>query len=253
VPRESSMAQALLRRAAAAAVVSAQLRRALTTTAAVRSGDKLVLHRNTSDNDVKGKWTFNDANKKRLQEIIKQYPPQYKKAAVIPALDLAQRQNDNWLPIAAMNHVAEVLDMPPMRVYEVATFYTMFNREKVGKYFIQVCTTTPCELCGASDVVKTITSHLGIGLNETTRDGLFTLVEVECLGACVNAPMMQINDDFYEDLSDASTREILDALRQGKKPKIGPYNGRSTCEPKGGATSLLTEPTGPGFGVRSDL
>ena len=192
-----------------------------------------------------------------------------------------------------MNHVAEILEMPPMRVYEVATFYTMFNREKVGKYFVQVCTTTPCELCGASEVVKTIQKHLGIGLNETTRDGVFTLVEVECLGACVNAPMMQINDDFYEDLTPETTRKVLDAFKAGTKPKPGPQNGRFTCEPKPvrwqrrpppspsrrplragtnrlthrrvraplvlgsslrqAQTTLLTPPTGPGFGVRADL
>jgi len=121
---------------------------------------------------------------------------QYKKAAVMPALDLAQRQ-EGWLPISAMNHVAEVLEMNPMRVYEVATFYTMFNREKVGKYFLQVCTTTPCMLCDSTSVMDAIKDELKIDIGETTQDGLFTIAEVECLGACVNAPMVQINDDFF--------------------------------------------------------
>jgi NADH dehydrogenase (ubiquinone) flavoprotein 2 len=132
----------------------------------------------------------------RLKTIISKYPEQYKKAAVIPALDLAQRQH-GWLPISAMNKVAEVLEMPRMRVYEVATFYSMFNREKIGKHHIQVCTTTPCELCGSQDILRAIEDHLDIKVGETTKDGLFTLNEVECAGACVNAPVMAIDDDYY--------------------------------------------------------
>jgi NADH dehydrogenase (ubiquinone) flavoprotein 2 len=132
----------------------------------------------------------------RLNAIISKYPTQYKKAAVLPALDLAQRQH-GWLPLSAMNKVAEILEMPRMRVYEVATFYTMYNREKIGTYHIQVCTTTPCELCGAQEILRAIENHLGIKAGETTQDNLFTLSEVECAGACVNAPMMAINDDYY--------------------------------------------------------
>lgn len=125
--------------------------------------------------------------------------PQYKKAAVIPLLDLAQRQNKGWTSISAMNYVAKLLEMPPMRVYEVATFYTMFNREPIGEYFVQVCTTTPCMLggCGSTLILDTIKDHLGIKQGQTSKDGKFTLIEAECLGACSNAPMVQINDEYY--------------------------------------------------------
>ncbi|KAJ3221509.1 ndufv2NADH dehydrogenase flavoprotein subunit 2 [Clydaea vesicula] len=141
-----------------------------------------------------------------------------------------------------MNHVAEVLEMPPMRVYEVASFYTMFNRDPVGKYFLQVCTTTPCECSGASEIVKVIEKKLGIKVGGTTKDGLFTLVEVECAGACVNAPVMAVNDDYYEDLTEKSTINIIDALARGEIPKRGPQGGqgdRKCCEPKGKPTSLF--------------
>ena len=114
----------------------------------------------------------------------------------MPLLDLGQRQL-GFTSISVMNHVAELLEIPPMRVYEVATFYTMYNREPIGKYFLQVCTTTPCELCGSSDIVKAVEKELGIHVGETTKDKLFTLVEVECAGACVNAPVMAVNDDYY--------------------------------------------------------
>lgn len=143
-------------------------------------------------------FTFTSENESRVQEIISKYPSQYKKAAMIPLLELAQRQNSNWLPISAMNHVAKILEVPRMRVYEVATFYTMFNRDPVGKYFVQLCTTTPCELCGASAVLEALRAEIGVErVGETSGDGLFTLVEVECAGACVNAPVVTINDDYY--------------------------------------------------------
>lgn len=186
------------------------------------------------------------------------YPEGHKAAAVIPVLDLAQRQNANWLPISAMNRVAEILDMPPMRVYEVATFYTMFNREPIGKYHVQICTTTPCQLGGAgSDVImEALQRDLGVGVGQTSKDGMFTLSEVECLGACVNAPMIQVNDTYYEDLTVADTERIVAELKAGRMPKAGPQSGQSgrfACEPKGGLTSLTEEPKGPGFGVRADL
>jgi NADH dehydrogenase (ubiquinone) flavoprotein 2 len=152
-----------------------------------------------------------------------------------------------------MNHVAQLLEMPPMRVYEVATFYTMFNREPVGKYFLQVCTTTPCQLCGSQSIVDTVKKHLSIEVGQTTPDNLFTLVEVECAGACVNAPVLAVNDDYYEDLTPDATIKILNELKSGKIPTPGPVSGRKTCEPLKGLTSLTTEPTGPGFKVRSDL
>jgi len=195
---------------------------------------------------------------KRAEAIISNYPEGHQAGACLPLLDLAQRQNDNWLPISAMHKVAEMLKMPRMRVYESATFYTMFNREPVGKFFVQVCTTTPCMLGGAgSDViVKAIEENLGISLGHTTEDGMFTTLEVECLGACVNAPMVQINDDYYEDLTVEDINRILNDLKAGKKPKPGPQSGqghRFACEPKGGLTCLTEPPKGPGFGVRADL
>ncbi|CAG8741477.1 16484_t:CDS:2, partial [Gigaspora margarita] len=163
---------------------------------ATTKSDKLFVHRDTPENNPSFPFEFTTDNLKRAQEIIKRYPPQYKKAAVIPLLDLGQRQL-GWTSLSVMNAVAKLLEIPPMRVYEVATFYTMFNREPVGKYFLQLCTTTPCQLCGSMEILKTIEDHLKIKVGETTSDKLFTLVEVECAGACVNAPVLAINDDYY--------------------------------------------------------
>lgn len=171
---------------------------------------------------------------------------------MIPLLDLAQRQH-GWLPISAMHKVAEVLELPNMRVYEVATFYTMFLRQPTGTYHIQVCTTTPCWLRGSDEVLDACKRKLGIGPGQTTKDMKFTISEVECLGACVNAPMMAVNDDYYEDLTAKDTEEILDDLAKGKQPRAGPRNGRFASEPAGGLTSLTSEPTGPGFGVQAGL
>uniref|UniRef100_A0A674C3C8 NADH dehydrogenase [ubiquinone] flavoprotein 2, mitochondrial n=1 Tax=Salmo trutta TaxID=8032 RepID=A0A674C3C8_SALTR len=149
--------------------------------------------------------------------------------------------------------VAEVLEVPPMRIYEVATFYTMFLRQPVGKYHIQICTTTPCMLCDSDSILEAIQNKLGIKAGGMTADKMFSLIEVECLGACVNAPMVQINDNYYEDLSPKDIDQILDELKAGKVPPPGPRNGRFSCEPAGGLTSLSEPPPGPGFGVRADL
>jgi len=174
----------------------------------------------------------------------------------MPLLDLGQRQH-GYTSISVMNEVARILEMPPMRVYEVATFYTMYNRSPVGKYFVQVCTTSPCMLggCGSDKIMKAIEDHLGIHNGQMTDDKLFSLLEVECLGACVNAPMAQINDDYYEDLTPESIVTLLKALKDSstisgydmsKLPKPGPQmeNGtkRESCENKAGLTSLLSEP-----------
>ncbi|MGH6983712.1 MAG: NADH-quinone oxidoreductase subunit NuoE, partial [Stellaceae bacterium] len=150
-------------------------------------------------------FAFTPENLKKAQAHIAKYPAGRQASAVLPLLDLAQRQHDNWLPRAAMDMVADMLGMPRIRVYEVATFYTMFNLKPVGKHFFQICTTTPCWLRGSDDVVAACKKKLGIGIGETTADGKFTLREVECLGACVNAPIIQVNDDFYEDLDGRST------------------------------------------------
>ncbi|EJU05768.1 hypothetical protein DACRYDRAFT_75147 [Dacryopinax primogenitus] len=220
-------------------------RRTFSTTRIARS-DALFVHRDTPYNNSKIPFKFTPENLKLAQEIISHYPSQYKKAAVIPLLDLGQRQNKGWTSISVMNYVAQLLDLPPMRVYEVATFYTMFNREPIGDNFVQVCTTTPCMLRDGYKILDVIKDHLKIGVGETTKDGKFTLVEVECQGACSNAPMMVVGDDFYEDLTPETTKKILDAFAKGQKPKPGPQSGRHTSENSAGLTSLTSKPYGPG-------
>ena len=185
-------------------------------------------------------FAFTPENRELARKIIARYPAGRQASAVLPLLDLAQRQVGGWLPRAAMDYVAEVLEMAPIRVYEVATFYTMYNLEPVGAHLVQICTTTPCALCGSAAIVDACRAELGIDLGETTGDGKFTLREVECLGACVNAPMMQIGDDYYEDLDPDSTRRILQTLRGGGTPTPGPQSGRRSSEPAGGLTSLTT-------------
>jgi len=225
--------------------------RGLHSSAALRS-DTLAQHRDTPENNADVKFKFTDENMKRAKAIMSIYPSGHTRAAVIPLLDLAQRQH-GWLPLQAMKEVAHILEMPEMRVYEVATFYTMFMRTPVGKYHLQVCTTTPCWLCGSDGVMQTIKDTLGIGPGESTKDGKFTLSEVECLGACANAPMLSVNDNYYEDLKVADVKEILAALQKGQTPPPGPRSGRFAAEPAGGLTSLTEEPTGPGFGVQEGL
>jgi len=183
-------------------------------------------------------FAFSSENAEKARTIVAKYPPRFQASAVMPLLDLAQRQNDGWLPKAAMDHVAEMLEMPPIRVYEVATFYTMYNLKPVGKHHVQVCTNLPCWLRGSDAVVGACKRALGIDVGMTTEDGMFTLTEVECLGACVNAPMIQIGDDYYEDLDSDTTEKILKTLKSGGKPKPGSQIGRHTCEPAGGLTTL---------------
>ncbi|KAJ2489675.1 NADH:ubiquinone oxidoreductase 24 [Coemansia sp. RSA 2050] len=232
---------------------SAQVRalRPLGTCSVARSS-AIFVHRDTPENNPSIPFEFDARNLAEAKAIIGKYPPQYKKAAMIPLLHMAQKQN-GWTSLSVMNYIAKFLEVPPMRVYEVATFYTMFNRSPVGKYFLQVCTTTPCELCGASKIVETIEKHLGIKVGETTPDKLFTLVEVECAGACVNAPVISVNDDYFEDLTPEATVSLLDSLKAGKPVTPGPVSGRQNCEPLGGQTTLTTPPPGPGFMVREDL
>jgi NADH-quinone oxidoreductase E subunit len=183
-------------------------------------------------------FVFTAENLATANKIIARYPQGRQQSAVMPLLDIAQRQNKGWLTREAMDYVAELLSMPPIRVYEVASFYTMYNLSPIGRYHVQVCTTTPCWLRDSGSIVEACKQTLGIGLGETTADGLFTLKEVECLGACVNAPMMQVNDDYYEDLDPQSTARILDALKRGETPKTGSQNGRKSSEPKPGLTTL---------------
>ncbi|HYC03085.1 MAG TPA: NADH-quinone oxidoreductase subunit NuoE [Azospirillaceae bacterium] len=192
-------------------------------------------------------FEFTPENMALAQRIIAKYPAGRQASAVMPLLDLAQRQNANWLPRSAMDYIARLLEMPPIRVYEVASFYTMYNRKPVGKHFVQVCTTTPCWLRGSDEVLHACEKKLGIKAGETTPDGQYTVIEVECLGACVNAPMVQIGDDYFEDLDGPAMEAILDALNRGERPKPGPQNGRVTSEPSGGPTTLAEVATRNGI------
>jgi len=232
-------------------VVSKQFQRTLTRTAPAFS-DKLFVHRDTPENNPNTPFEFTEENLKRAKAIIANYPEGHQAAATIPLLDLVQRQL-GWVPLTGMNYVAKMLDMSEMRVYEVCTFYTMYNREPMGKYHIQICTTTPCMLCDSDAIMDTIRDTLGIEVGGTTEDKLFTLSEVECLGACVNAPMVQINDFYYEDLTPKDMVEILDDLKAGRVPKPGPRSGRFSCEPAGGLTSLTSPPPPPGFMLQDAL
>ncbi|GAA5824600.1 hypothetical protein JCM11251_000491 [Rhodosporidiobolus azoricus] len=224
------------------------LRQARAFSTSARAGsDALMLHRNSAHNNPSIPFSLNAENQKVAERIIAKYPSQYKKAAVIPLLEVAQKQNKGWTSISVMNHVADLLEMPPMRVYEVASFYTMFNREPVGEHFVQICTTTPCMLggCGSDKIVEAITSHLGVGLGETTKDNKFTLLEVECLGACSNAPMVQINDKFYEDLTPETIVKVLDDLATKGETQVGPQSERKGSEPNGPLTALTSPPPKP--------
>ena len=185
------------------------------------------------------KFEFSPENLARANAHMAKYPENRQASAVLPLLDLAQRQNGGWVSREAMAYIAGLLDMAEIRVYEVATFYTMLNLNPVGKYLVQLCRTTPCWLCGSDDLRNACKDELGIGVGDTTDDGMFTLVEVECLGACVNAPMVQINDDFYEDLSAGRLKEIIAMLRRGEQPPTGSQTGRQTSAPATGATTLL--------------
>ena len=190
-----------------------------------------------------GNFAWDAARATAATDILTRYPSGRQASASIPFLDLAQRQvgsmtgTQGWLPIPVIEFVARELDMPPVRVQEVASFYTMFNLVPVGRFHVQVCGTTPCMLCGSDDVLAACFKR-GMKKGYTTSDGLFTLTEVECLGACANAPMVQINDDNYEDLTADSMGTILDALAEGKRPKIGPQIDRQTSAPEGGPTTL---------------
>lgn len=194
-------------------------------------------------------FEFNKTFKKQIPDILARYPEGKQQSAVMPLLDLAQRQvaedgekcnppYGGWIPRAAMDHIAEFLDMPKVKVYEVASFYSMYNTAPVGKYLVQFCTTTPCWLCGSDGIVKACKDTLGVDMGETTSDGKFTLMEVECLGACVNAPMVQINDDYYEDLTPDSMKEVLQTLSEDMTPRIGSQKGRKASMPISGTTTL---------------
>lgn len=166
--------------------------------------------RNTVSSEVRPR--FSEAALRQIQEIFKRYPADRRQSAVMPVLHLAQREFGGWLSRESLDYVAEVVGMPPIRVYEVATFYTMYNLKPVGRYHVQVCTNISCWLCNSDLVMQTLKTKLKVMVGGTTEDKRFTLHEVECLGACVNAPMMQINDDYYENLTVDKVTEIIDRL-----------------------------------------
>ncbi len=184
-------------------------------------------------------WTAE--SKAEIDRIVAKYPAGRQASAVLPLLDLAQRQHNNWIPLKAIDAIAETLDMARIRVLEVASFYTMYNLAPVGTWFLQACTTTPCWLRGSDDVMRCIKDKLGLSKNhESTEDGQFTLLEVECLGVCANAPVLQVNDDVYEDLDYDSTGALIEALKRGEAPTVGSMAGRQGSMSKDGPTSLVS-------------
>ena len=184
-------------------------------------------------------FKFSDENLKQAELILRKYPEKNKKSAVMPFLYLAQKQNKNWIPLAAMKYIANYLSMPYISVYEVATFYTMYNLAPVGKHFVQVCTTTPCLLRGADKIIKLCKEKISLNENEISKKGNCSWMEVECLGACVSAPMIQINNDYYEDLDKEQTLKILDQKLNGETPKPGSYRGRVNNEPENNRKTLI--------------
>ncbi len=189
--------------------------------------------------DQPEKFEFNSSSLDAANAIISNYPEGKQQSAVMALLYIAQRQNNNWIPLAAMKYIAKFLNMPYMQVYEVATFYSMYNLSPVGKYLVQVCTTTPCMIRGANELVDACKEKISKNEFELSSDKSCSWMEVECLGACVNAPMMQINNDYYEDLDKDKTLKILDKLLKGETPKPGSYRGRINNEPENNRKTLM--------------
>ena len=177
-------------------------------------------------------FKFSAENIKKVAEILKRYPDKNKKSAVMPLLYLAQKQNENWIPLAAMKYIGKFLSMPYINVYEIATFYSMYNLAPVGKYFVQVCTTSPCALRGANKLVDICKEKISNNQNELSQNKLCSWTEVECLGACINAPMMQVNEDYYEDLDETNTKKILNSFLEDKPLKPGSYRNRNNSAPE---------------------
>ena len=189
--------------------------------------------------DQPEKFEFNDKNIELAKKMINNYPEGKQQSAVMSLLYLAQRQNNNWIPLAAMKYIAKFLNMPYIKVYEVATFYSMYNLSPVGKFFYQVCTTTPCMLRGAYKLVDVCKNKISNKENEISSDGNSSWMEVECLGACINAPMIQINDEYYEDLDEKKLENIIEQTMKGKTPNPGSYRGRVNSEPENNRTTLV--------------
>jgi NADH-quinone oxidoreductase subunit E len=184
-------------------------------------------------------FAFTPENEAKAKAYLARYPEGRQASAILPLLTLAQAQHGGWLPQAALDYLASYLEMPRIRVYEVASFYDMFNTRPVGRVQIRVCRTTPCWLCGSDNVLKACEETLGIKVGQSTEDGRFFLREFECLGACANAPIMWVDDDFYEDLDGPKTKAIIEALQRGERPKAGSQIGRQASMPVGGKTTLL--------------
>jgi len=184
-------------------------------------------------------FEFSKDNLQEAENIIKQYPKNRKASAVLALLYLVQKQHDNWIPLAAIKYVAKFLEIPYIQVYEVATFYSMFNLAPVGKYFVQICTTTPCMIRGTNKMLDVCKKHIAKNQNELSKNKLCSWTEVECLGSCVSAPMMQINQDYFEDLDEKKTEEIIQMLLNDKFPKPGSYRNRKNTAPEKGRTTLL--------------
>ena len=184
-------------------------------------------------------FEFNERSLDVAKKIISNYPNGKQQSAVMALLYIAQRQNNNWIPLAAMKYIAKFLNMPYIKVYEVATFYTMYNLAPVGNYFFQVCTTTPCMLRGAYKLVDVCKNKISKNESEISKDGEMSWMEVECLGACVNAPMIQINDDYFEDLDEKKLEKIIENIKQGKKIEPGSYKGRKSSEPENNRNTLM--------------
>ncbi|KAL1525629.1 hypothetical protein AB1Y20_020482 [Prymnesium parvum] len=269
----------MLRRLAHSAVrlpALAQQRTTLQWVAGIRTTSARLaggfIHVESPENSVHDTFTFDAESEKEIAFTLAKYPDtkQGKQSAIMPLLWIVQQQLDKahatikykqadenatpfpksqggggWVPLAAMHAIADRLGCSHMDVYEVATFFTMYNRNKLGKFHIQLCATTPCMVCGAYDIMHTIESHLGIHVGETSKCGTWTLTEVECLGACVNAPMIQINDMFFEDLTPENTVKLLDDLAAGREVVVGPQNGRKHSLGPMGRTSLTEPPSGP--------
>ena len=184
-------------------------------------------------------FQFSEENLDKAKKIIKKYPEKKQASALMPLLYLVQKQNENWIPLVAMKYLAKMLAISYIQVYEVATFYSMYNLSPVGKYFVQVCTTTPCMIRGAEKLVDVCKNKISQNQNELSANKICSWMEVECLGACVNAPMLQINEDYFEDLDEKKTKEIINMILNDKAPKPGSYKNRKSSEPTSGRTTLI--------------
>lgn len=230
--------------------------RAVPAFAFVRHFGGEMRHTNTEVNHTRIPWDFTQDSYKKIDEIMAKFPASRRRSGVIPLLHLAQVQSGGWIPVTAMYKIAKICEVPPMDVFQTVTFYAMFNRKPVGKYHIQFCVTTPCQITGCDALIHATEKKLNVKMGGTTKDGLFTIGEMECMGCCVNAPMIVVSDysnppnfsyDFFEDLDEPRLFNILDNLRDGKPVKVGTQHPKRTwSDPAGGKTSLfLKEPPGP--------